>query len=1352
MLVRFYCTRNLLFALPLWSCLIIPVFLIGQADDCLRISKDTGKCYAYRKYVPPKIILEKKWTCLDTSSPSVVPLIADIDGDCIPEIIHKGQARYHYARLPDTFRVHIFNSLNGKFKKKFDVYSYDGDNSMPVLVDVDNDGMIEIIIPTSSGYTAGQLICYDINGNLRWISNDFFHGGGLQVGGPNLGVADFNQDGIPEVYTNNRIFNAQTGKLLAKGVGGVGSNYTIAAVTHQVCIAAQLDDNPSDLELAAGYTIYKVKINNKNGSAGNVMTPINIVVDNQYLDGKTAVADINLDGKLDVIVSYGDAEPRSKLYAYSIINGIPVLLTENIVKGLDNPNGCPSIGDIDGNGIPNILVTKFHSIHNYEYNGTSSLNLKWSLMLKDTVAYTGMTLFDLNGDGTQEIIYRDMEFLYIIDGSINPPQIIDSYPCLAMTLSEYPVVADIDNTGQAKICTYCAFPEDRYRAYGKLIVFGSPDSLPGWAPARGIWNQYAYNPLYINDDLTVPQYPKQQATYQNGKYNNFLQQESLLDSNGMYKVASASLLGAIQCVQFDTSAGEFVAHFDVINKQEATRSSGKPLVVSFYDGDPQTNGALVDSVVIQREVQPGDTLRDVVFRFNNTNVRQLYMVVNTSRAGNGLFVDSDFNQLECDYTDNISLFMDLPSFDTLLASICANDSFLFHNTPLHLPGRYFHFQKNKNHCDSLIHILHLSVSDSIAVEANATACDSLWWNGMRLTADGQYVHRSTSAGGCDSVQILHLSIYPSIFQSFGVHSCKEYVWQGRRLDKSGTYTEALKTAQGCDSTLQLHLTIHAPDTVYEKIAACNAYQWNGNTYTRSGSYTHTALNRQGCDSVTTLHLTIDTAIAIDLQAQSCESYLFHGNILDSSGTYVYRSTSQHGCDSSTTLHLTIHRPDTVIQQAQACDSYAWNGRHLTQSGRYFYTAQNRHGCDSTVLLELEISRTSSSYDTVHSCVPYQWQNQNLKNSGDYFYKGINHSGCDSNMYLHLIIHRSDTSFISQTACDRYEWNGHTYTQSGVYSTLMSNAAGCDSLVQLHLVILASSDSVLHLSACDSAVVFGDTLRESGTFRLKGSNAAGCDSVIRLHLNIARAESIVEESACHAYTWPVNGKTYLQSGVYTETFKNQAGCDSTITLRLTLHPSYHEEIGVAACDAFYWPLSDSIYHLSGQYKVVVRSSQNCDSVIQLNLRVGTTSFQSDTVRSTRNYIWPVNAKRYDKSGVYRQRFTKDDLCDSIRELVLYIVNDVGIYTPNVISPHSLNRGFTVYDNGATIGQIISLSIFDRWGELIWQGARLRPNRPDEGWQGWNKDAYAMPGVYVWVAELKLLDGTEIRLHGDVTVAR
>ena len=60
-----------------------------------------------------------------------------------------------------------------------------------------------------------------------------------------------------------------------------------------------------------------------------------------------------------------------------------------------------------------------------------------------------MTMFDLNQDGSQEIIYRDRTNFTILDGPTG--KTVYSYPMLSVTGTEYPVVVDINHDGSAEI-------------------------------------------------------------------------------------------------------------------------------------------------------------------------------------------------------------------------------------------------------------------------------------------------------------------------------------------------------------------------------------------------------------------------------------------------------------------------------------------------------------------------------------------------------------------------------------------------------------------------------------------------------------------------------------------------------------------------------------------------------------------------------------------------------------------------------------------------------------------------------------------------------------------------------------
>ncbi|NOT38617.1 MAG: hypothetical protein HOP11_14690, partial [Saprospiraceae bacterium] len=1281
-----------------------------------------------------------------------LPLVADMDGDCIPEFIVRNNF-VGGVGIPDTSKILIIDSRTGALKKEFECLYYEDADVTFAVADIDNDGVGEIIIGTSYFLSTApsKLVCYEYSGRIKWISDSYYYDIVSDPGGPSLGIADFNQDGIAEIYSNYRIFNAQTGKLLVEGTGldGSGSGW-VPFIAHSVTVAAQLDQNPNDLELAAGYTVYKVMITNSSGIVGNSMTPININVDGQYLDGKTAVADINNDGHLDVVVAHNGNFASSVLYSYTISNNVPVLITKNYVPGFSPAIGISVISDIENNDKLNFVLLRDNIIFNFEFDGTNQLNLIWSKVIYDRGAYSGLTTFDLNSDGFKEIIHRGDSLLYVIDCSSGSPIVIDSAKCFSITLNENTVVADIDNTGQSKICTTCGTGKNDNQ-WGKLTIFGSPDTLPGWAPARGIWNQYAYNPLFINDDLTVPQYQKNQATYKNGKYNNFMQQESLLDSNGFYKVAAASLLGNITCINYDPLKDEFIITYNVINKKDASRSTGDQWYVTFYNDNPENGGVVIDSILMTKDLKPGDTLHDLVFNIKRSGIKQLFLVLNTSRSVGGIFVDKDFKVLECDYTDNISQWIDFPIVTEIKDVFCESQGYKYKDSTYTKTGKYYYIVRNALGCDQEVTILDLEARNSVLQDLYYSSCDSIRVIDTIFYNSGSKTYLYNTSYGCDSTIIAHVEIRNSNVKNTSATACDSILWNGRTLNQSGKYNFQSRNVNGCDSTTTLDLTINNSKIVDQYKSTCNSYAWNGNSLTLSGDYTHLSNTINGCDSTTILHLTIDTLIRQQEKISTCNSYNWNGILITRDGIYIDTFPSTKGCDSIVILDLTINQPSQSTNKITTCDSLTWNGKTYTQSGTYDYMSQNSNACDSIATLQLTINKSNSSLTTVTSCDSIIWNNVIYTQSGMYQYNTLNSSGCDSVATLNLRVNKSSTIEVQQTSCDSFRWNNKAYYQSGRYPFQTINSNGCDSIITLDLKLNASSTKDTSATICDSVIFLNKTLKSTGKYSFTIQNIQGCDSVINLNLKISSEYIKDSISRCGSYTWNVNGEKYESSGIYSERYTNRSGCDSIYQLNLTVHKNYEILNKAEVCKEYYWPVNKELYTQSGEYILPLKTAQGCDSILKLNLLVNPEYQNADTVVTTDSYTWPVNQKTYPTSGTYKEIYTTKEGCDSIHLLLLSINKDVSIYYPNVIQLGGLNSFFTIFVYG-TSATIKTLSIYDRWGELIWQKQKFPPNELQQGWDGTFKNQKVNPGVFVWHAEIELKDGRLVNEKGDLTVLR
>jgi len=738
-------------------------------DDCNPL--DSTLCYATRPYPVVDFAMEKIFESDDNTAIYQSPLVADVDGDCIPEIIMAGMENFR-ANPRLTSGIIFLDSQTGetKFSIQTAMYGWSTPNSFAVA-DVDGDGVPEIIVAAADHFSnsedlRGRLICYNLDGSIKWISDEKF-GANVTFGyGGNLALADFNGDGIPEVYIYNEIFNAQTGvKLVDGGSNGCGvmREESLHGST-AIGIAADLILDNFSLELVAGYTIYEVEIVNPNGTDGNYMIPHNIEVDGAFRDGFTSIADITGDGNLDVVVASPGAYPEGRVYIYNKTDNQIDLISkaspENGGFGLSAQNiGPPFIGDIDGSGTPAIGITRSLRLITYKYNGTDELEEFWSINTNDHSGTTGMTMFDFNQDGVMEIVYRDETTLRIINGSVNPPEDLAVFRCFSGTGIEHPVVADIDNSGSSKIVVGCGtFIGQR----GKMAVFSSPDDQQPWAPSRGIWNQYNYHVFNVNDDLTIPREQKNNATYANGLFNNFYVQASLLAEDGTFLQRAPDMGGQIECINYDSETDQYVVNFSLFNDRYASLNAPANVIVSFYENYPGVSEFLLGTLTTTESISRGDTLHNLEFTFDRaTGFDTLYVVINLD--GNTVdapIQEDDFMVQECIFENNIIIGTDFPGFDSIYIDLCIGDRFDFHDHIYDSQGVFYQKLGSNNGCDSLVYRIEIQGIEHIEDSVNILSCNSFYWEvtEQEYEESGFYTVLVEYQDGCDTLFFLDLKI------------------------------------------------------------------------------------------------------------------------------------------------------------------------------------------------------------------------------------------------------------------------------------------------------------------------------------------------------------------------------------------------------------------------------------------------------------------------------------------------------------------------------------------------------------------------------------------------------------------
>lgn len=121
--------------------------------------------------------------------------------------------------------------------------------------------------------------------------------------------------------------------------------------------------------------------------------------------------------------------------------------------------------------------------------------------------------------------------------------------------------------------------------------------------------------------------------------------------------------------------------------------------------------------------------------------------------------------------------------------------------------------------------------------------------------------------------------------------------------------------------------------------------------------------------------------------------------------------------------------------------------------------------------------------------------------------------------------------------------------------------------------------------------------------------------------------------------------------------------------------------------------------------------------------------------------------------YELKVVNTNGCEDVAKLYLSVDRNAPIYVPNAFSPYNgdnTNDLFVIYAKEDAINKVNSLIIFNRWGEMVYQVYDFPPNDPRYGWNGLHRGQKMNPGVFVYWAEVELIDGTKVLLKGDVSL--
>ncbi|HFA51426.1 MAG TPA: T9SS type B sorting domain-containing protein [Bacteroidetes bacterium] len=707
----------------------------------------------------------------------------------------------------------------------------------------------------------------------------------------------------------------------------------------------------------------------------------------------------------------------------------------------------------------------------------------------------------------------------------------------------------------------------------------------------------------------------------------------------------------------------------------------------------------------------------------------------------------------CDSTVNIDLTFDNTVIFLFDPSLCEGESVVVNGTTYDegMPnGQELFPMGSALGCDSLVVValdfvqtpvfnLEQSLCTGTSIMVNGTVYDENTPTGTEVLEGQNYL-------GCDSIVIINLSFDDAVVFDLTQTICEgETITVNGNLYGAGNPTTGQELVQngsvnGCDSIINIDLSFFPPAEfdLTEALCVGGSITVNGMVYdgsNPSGTEVIAGGSSTGCDSVVNVSLSFVNEVVIDLIGTFCEGFSVNVNGVDydagnPTGQEIFANGSVNGCDSIVNINLSFYPPSTSVFEQALCTggSVVINNTTYDESnpsGVEVLMGASFNGCDSTVFVDLEFA------DVVE-------------------------------FDLNDMLCGGDSVIVNGTAYNEGNPSGQELFVNG-------SVNGCDSLVNINLTFLPAGELLIDdiLQAGGSLLVNGtlyDENNPSGTEIIPNGNFNGCDSIITVNLtfsgglsaNISTVPptcfgdadaSIAIESLTggtgpyqvSVNSFPVGsfddfpaiiGTDFL-AGAYDILIEDAAGLTYTDEVEIMDAPEIFLDLG----NDEEIQLGDDLI-ISPQTNIVVNSLVWSPPAYIIS---DSTELQI-TVAPTEEITYTLTV--FD-----------DKDCSASDDITINIFKKNEVFVPNAFSPNGdgLNDRLIVF-GGKSVKNIKSFMIFERWGAVVFEGFNLQPNNTELGWDGTAKGKPLDPAVFVWFAEVEMVDGSVAFYEGDVVLIK
>jgi hypothetical protein len=331
---------------------------------------------------------------------------ADFNGDGKPDLL------VNYYATGGTTSVLLGNG-DGTFQNPTSVAPALG---LVRVADVNGDGHPDII---QADYNSSSVSVFLGNGNGGFQQPQPYPTSGRHL--RYMAVADLNGDGKPDIVTANNggysvnvLLNNGDGTFKAAQTLSVGGSFDFLAV------ADVNGDGKPDLVVGAGSSVIVLQ-GNGDGTFQNPQTVSTIGP-----SALVAVADVNGDGKPDLVVN--EFTPYSQSYLGVMLgNGDGTFQNQTSIGTLAGDfttvQGSVVVADVNGDGKPDIIAANYgrQGVSVFLGNGDGTFQSPQLFATNTSTQPASITVADLNADGKPDIIIQNYHnadvLLNTVDGS-----------------------------------------------------------------------------------------------------------------------------------------------------------------------------------------------------------------------------------------------------------------------------------------------------------------------------------------------------------------------------------------------------------------------------------------------------------------------------------------------------------------------------------------------------------------------------------------------------------------------------------------------------------------------------------------------------------------------------------------------------------------------------------------------------------------------------------------------------------------------------------------------------------------------------------------------------------------------